>query len=53
MIHAIQADIPCKNIVFTVEDQPDFYATTICQNAAGEWRWALAEPTVERWRGFQ
>jgi hypothetical protein len=45
--------IPCKDVVFTVDDDDDFYVTTICANKKGVWRWALAEPTVDRWGALQ
>jgi hypothetical protein len=45
--------IPCKDVVFTAGDDPDLYVTTICQNKAGAWRWAVAEPTVHRWGSLQ
>lgn len=45
--------IPCKDIVFTVEDEPDFYIATVCRNRNGVWRWAVAEPTIRRWDGLQ
>lgn len=45
--------IPCKDIVFTVEDEPDFYIATVCRNRNGIWRWAVAEPTIRRWDGLQ
>ena len=41
--------IPCKEIVLTVDDDDNFYVTTICADKKGTWRWALAEPTVDRW----
>jgi hypothetical protein len=41
--------IPCKDVVFTVDDDDNFYVTTICADKKGTWRWALAEPTVDRW----
>jgi hypothetical protein len=47
------AAIPCKDIVFTVEDDGDLYAATLCRNGAGPWRWATAEPTVRRWGTLQ
>lgn len=52
----------CKEIVFSVDtrdrDGPRraFYTATICQDgpeAGGVWRWASAEPAVERWDGLQ
>jgi hypothetical protein len=45
--------IPCKDIVFTVENDRELYVTTICQNREGVWRWAVAEPTVRRWGDLQ
>jgi hypothetical protein len=45
--------IPCKDIVFTVEDDGDLYAATLCRNGIGPWRWATAEPTVQRWGTLQ
>jgi hypothetical protein len=47
------AAIPCKDVVFTVEDDGDLYAATLCRNGAGPWRWATAEPTVRRWGTLQ
>ena len=41
--------IPCKDVVFTVDDDDNLYVTTICADKKGAWRWALAEPTVDRW----
>ena len=44
---------PCREVVFSViEDDasPSWYSADICQQAQG-WRWASAEPAVERW-GF-
>jgi hypothetical protein len=42
----------CREVIFLVEDetrkQP--FTTTLCRGAAG-WRWAEAEPAVDRW-GF-
>jgi hypothetical protein len=45
--------IPCKDVVFTVVDEPEVYATTVCRNGDGPWRWATAEPTVHRWGSLQ
>lgn len=45
--------IPCKDVVFTVDDDDNFYVTTICADKKGTWRWALAEPTVDRWGTLQ
>jgi hypothetical protein len=47
---------PCKEIVFSVDDGagPDatrsWYTASICRQA-DRWKWASAEPAVERW-GF-
>jgi hypothetical protein len=44
----------CREIVFSVADRPPaapaWYASSICRAPEG-WRWALAEPAVDRW-GF-
>ena len=47
--------IPCKDVVFTVEDDRshDIYTTTVCQNDDGTWHWATAEPDVHRWGHLQ
>jgi hypothetical protein len=45
--------IPCKDVIFTVDDDDNFYVTTICKDRKGTWRWALAEPTVDRWGSLQ
>lgn len=45
--------IPCKDVVFTVDDDDNLYVTTVCADKRGQWRWALAEPTVDRWGALQ
>jgi hypothetical protein len=47
--------IPCKDVVFTLaEDKAhSIYSSTVCRNDTGEWRWALAEPSVYRWGYLQ
>lgn len=42
----------CREILFTVEDgaTPDVLTTTLCREGQ-VWRWAAAEPAVDRW-GF-
>ena len=45
--------IPCKDVVFTVDDDDNLYVTTVCADKSGAWRWALAEPTVDRWGSLQ
>ena len=48
----------CKEIVFSVEDGSDkelkkhWYVTEICKSV-DSWRWASAEPAVERWGYLQ
>ena len=48
----------CKEVVFTVDDgkAPHLartgYDTDACRNTGG-WKWAQAEPAVERWGYFQ
>jgi hypothetical protein len=47
------ADIACKEIVFSVDgDTPAFYTATICRDGA-KWKWATAEPATERWGALQ
>ena len=44
---------PCKQILFSVQEahEPDaWYSIDICRQQSG-WKWASAEPAVERW-GF-
>ncbi|MEJ1979221.1 MAG: hypothetical protein WDN49_27000 [Acetobacteraceae bacterium] len=44
---------PCKEILFSVEadgEPPAWYSADLCQQAT-RWKWASAEPAVERW-GF-
>jgi hypothetical protein len=46
---------PCEEIVFSVVEDgkpPSWYSTDICKQAAG-WKWASAEPAVERWGYLQ
>ena len=47
------AAIPCKDVVFTVDDDDNTYVSTVCTDKHGIWRWALAEPTVDRWGSLQ
>jgi hypothetical protein len=46
----------CKEIVFSVIDDPPepdaHYVTTLCHDA-NRWKWALAEPAVDRWGYLQ
>ncbi|MGH7121884.1 MAG: hypothetical protein ACREFP_23310 [Acetobacteraceae bacterium] len=48
----------CKEAVFSVIDghRPDapraWYTTTVCRQAT-RWKWAMAEPAVERWGYLQ
>ena len=44
---------PCKQVLFSVEESkepPAWYSVDICKQDSG-WKWASAEPAVERW-GF-
>ena len=45
--------IPCKDIVFTVDEDDNLYVAIVCADKHGVWRWALAEPTVDRWGALQ
>jgi hypothetical protein len=46
----------CKEVLFSVVAgdgaAPAWFSTTACE-AAGRWRWAAAEPAVERWGNLQ
>jgi len=51
--------LSCKEVVFSVETQPDheplrreFYTAAICQDGKA-WKWASAEPATERWGSLQ
>lgn len=55
------ANLACREIVFSVETandekpaEPDraFYTATVCRDGP-RWKWATAEPAVERWGGLQ
>ena len=44
---------PCKQVLFSVEEKDEptaWYSVDVCQGSDG-WKWASAEPAVERW-GF-
>ena len=49
----------CKEFVFSVQDGdgPDaparWYTASACHDDAGGWKWAAAEPAVERWGTLQ
>ena len=42
----------CREVVFTVDDggRPSLFTTSLCRRAA-RWKWAAAEPAIDRW-GF-
>jgi hypothetical protein len=48
----------CKEIVFSVdtarggEPQSAFYVAMVCRDGEA-WKWALAEPSTDRWGGLQ
>lgn len=47
----------CKELLFSVADDkkkaaPAWYATSACQQGS-KWKWAAAEPAVERWGNLQ
>lgn len=44
----------CREVVFTVDGEEGQilpYVTSIC-HYQGQWHWAVAEPSVERWQGL-
>ncbi len=43
---------PCRQVLFTTEDDDAPFVTQVCRQADG-WRWAAAEPAVERWGSLQ
>jgi len=45
--------IPCKEVVFNVAEDPEFFTGTICRDKAERWRWASAEPSIRRWGTLQ
>jgi len=51
-------DLHCREIVFSVDTQPDgeparaFYTATICLDG-NQWKWATAEPATARWGSLQ
>ena len=48
----------CKELLFSVVQhdalraQRSWYSTTACRQGSG-WKWAVAEPAVDRWRNLQ
>lgn len=46
-------DIACKEIVFTDDDMAgSYFVAVICRGTDG-WRWAVAEPAIDRWGNLQ
>jgi len=46
----------CREVLFTVEQDgapAPAYASLICRQTGGQWKWAAAEPSVARWNGLQ
>ena len=41
---------PCREVVF-VPESGGLFTTPVCRGDGGVWKWAAAEPAVERW-GF-
>jgi len=50
--------LECKEIIFSVDTENDgvprsaFYVAMVCRDGT-MWKWALAEPSTERWGGLQ
>lgn len=46
----------CREVLFTVDQEEGpapAYASMICRQQNGQWKWAAAEPSVARWDGLQ
>ena len=43
---------PCREVVFTTEDDATPFMTWVCHDR-DHWRWAAAEPAVDRWGNLQ
>ena len=56
MVRAIPNPLaPCKQVLFSVEEKDApaaWYSVDICQQQE-HWKWASAEPAVERWGYLQ
>lgn len=51
VVREIQNSIAsCREVLFSTED--GFFTTPICRQGSG-WKWAAAEPSVERWGSLQ
>lgn len=55
VVRVIQTPLAtCKEILFSVvaESGTQWFSSTVCDEA-GRWRWAAAEPAVDRWINLQ
>lgn len=59
VVRVIQTPLAlCKEALFSVVESkgenvsPAWYSTTVCEDG-GRWKWAAAEPAVERWGNLQ
>lgn len=53
VIRDLGSQIPCREVLFTVEDDdPSYFVAIICKGTEG-WRWAVSAPSTERWDGLQ
>lgn len=44
----------CRELIFSVEDEDEqeFFVGTICKGRE-QWKWAVSEPSIERWGALQ
>lgn len=49
-VRVLDGQIQCREVLYSVKNEDAaYYVGVICRHPDG-WRWAIAEPTAERWR---
>jgi hypothetical protein len=49
---SLNGQIPCREVLYNVKggsEEVAYFVGVICRHHGGEWRWAVSEPTTQRW----
>ncbi|MBL8659350.1 MAG: hypothetical protein JNM75_06300 [Rhodospirillales bacterium] len=48
---SLNGQIACREVLYSVKSsgEASFFVGVICRHSDGEWRWAVSEPTAQRW----
>lgn len=48
---SLNGQIACREVLYSVKSsgEANYFVGVICRHSDGEWRWAVSEPTTQRW----